>query len=48
MKAEINKELLDIVRKIFQELDGPFDYVTIDNKMYKRLESVIKKAEKEA
>ncbi len=44
---EINKELLDIVMKIFQELDGPFDYVTIDNEMYKRLKFAIDKAEKE-
>lgn len=44
----VNKELLDIIRKIFQQLEGPWDYVTIDNKMYKRLDAAIKKAEKES
>lgn len=47
MPADINKELLDIVRKIFQISAGPWDYILIDKKMYKRLKSAIKKAEKE-
>jgi len=41
---EENKKLLDIIIRIFEDLDGRFDYALIDDEMYERIKSVIDKS----
>lgn len=42
---EINKELLEILKSIFEDLVGAWDDVVITEELYERMENAINKAE---